>query len=192
MALVCPVGHPPGAGTSFCRLCGRDYVEAEDTSAAHSLALLGASAEPAPTPVAPALVTPVPVVAPAQAGPPPSSFPPAPLLGSVPLQVHLPLVEMRPEPPASVRAAEMVAALSAAVAPPETEPLDQEPQRGEPQDALAEPEPEPEPEDEAHGALEDEAHAVPGGVDRMTVVAGALAGFLGGLVSGAGITIFLS
>lgn len=27
MTLVCPVGDPPGVGTRYCRLCGRDYVD---------------------------------------------------------------------------------------------------------------------------------------------------------------------
>lgn len=33
MNLVCPVGDPPGIGTKYCRLCGRDYVEASDAAA---------------------------------------------------------------------------------------------------------------------------------------------------------------
>lgn len=58
MALVCPVGHPPGTG-SFCRLCGRDYVEADVAPEAQAPAA-AAPVVPAPAaPVeAPAAVTP--------------------------------------------------------------------------------------------------------------------------------------
>ncbi|MDP9182423.1 MAG: hypothetical protein M3P04_06555, partial [Actinomycetota bacterium] len=42
MALVCPVDHPPGVGTSFCRICGRTYVEVAEEQSLLQLALAGA------------------------------------------------------------------------------------------------------------------------------------------------------
>lgn len=52
---MCPAGDPPGVGTSYCRLCGRDYVEVPDPVEA-------LAAEPVAEPVAEPLL-PEPVVA---------------------------------------------------------------------------------------------------------------------------------
>lgn len=82
MALVCPVGHPPGTGTPFCRLCGRPYTEVEDVPAEAAMGLLAAPtvrmhehelraassvavlAPPIPTQVTPAEPVSAPVTAP--------------------------------------------------------------------------------------------------------------------------------
>lgn len=84
------------------------------------------------------------------------------------MQVHLPLVEMPVRPETSV--------VPVQVAPPAPVPA-----------AAVAPEAPVELSDEP----EADAPVVPAGVDRKAVMAGAVAGFLGGLVSGAGISIFL-
>lgn len=63
MALVCPAGHPPGVGTTFCRLCGRPYVDAAELPADSELAVLAAqreTLEQVRAAVAPAAALPVP------------------------------------------------------------------------------------------------------------------------------------
>ena len=100
MALVCPVGHPAGVGTSFCRLCGRDYVEVEDVPATGALAMIGAPGEAvgAPAaPAAPAVLTPPPPPAPSVLVPPPAPAVPAQGLPTgPPVEVLAPVVPMPP------------------------------------------------------------------------------------------------
>lgn len=125
MALVCPVGHPAGVGTSFCRLCGRDYVEVEDVPATGALAMIGAPGEAAapaapapsvqvpPPPPAPSVLTPPapPVPVPAQGlptGPPAGSeglaavVPMPPSAAPLPPAPAAPVPDAQPFPPVPV------------------------------------------------------------------------------------------
>jgi hypothetical protein len=76
MALVCPVDHPPGVGTTFCRICGRTYVVVEDPVAppVEVEAAVAVQAEPEF-----ALAAAAPVVPQAVAVGPPIPFTPPPL-----------------------------------------------------------------------------------------------------------------
>lgn len=175
MALVCPVGHPQGVGTSFCRLCGRAYVEVPDAvveapepvAPPPTQALVPEQAQPSSVAVPVGAVPPAPPVpAPSAVPPPPPAAPPAPPLPAPPvevatatggLQVHLPLVEHVPTharptpfPPAAT----------------DTTPSDL---RGE----LLTPE-------QPGGTAE------PGvrGLDRAALLVGGAAGFAGGALSG--------
>lgn len=44
MTLVCPVGDPPGVGTPYCRICGRDYMEASDAAVVRAAVTVPAQA----------------------------------------------------------------------------------------------------------------------------------------------------
>ena len=208
MALVCPVGHPPGNG-SFCRLCGRDFVEEQALAPAAELVGAGASYElpvaapavgapsagPVPPPPPPPAPVPTALLVPPPASPPvmPPSGPPA---GAVPstafpgnpvprVDAALPPTAFPGNPVPRADAAPLPAPSVSPEGPSLSFPLVEVPV-AEPAEADVEPAAEAESEQEA------EAVAVPGGVDRTTVLAGAFAGFLGGLVSGAGISIFLA
>jgi hypothetical protein len=208
MALVCPAGHPPGTGTSFCRLCGRDYVEEANE-------LLAALAPPPTEAVVPEQATsveppvsvsvaapaqpfaaeafPAPSAPPAQAAwePPAQALPPvvpvvpgpvapaAPAYELIPvpasggLQVRLPLAELPDLSAASELDAELPAE-PGKPAPTDTHPVE----LGGPTLTAAE--------------AEEEPAAAPRAWDRTAVLAGALAGFVGGGVAGAAVTLFLS
>lgn len=97
MALVCPVGHPSGVGTPYCRLCGRDYVET-----AEAPVLVAVAEPPPPVPEPPTQVLPVPVPpAPGVTEPPELELPvqPGPRHAADALPEDEPLPE--PEPDAS-------------------------------------------------------------------------------------------
>lgn len=172
MALMCPVNHPLGVGTTFCRLCGRTYIEVEDAPAPAALALLGAGpVARVETPPPFSLPEPphAPPAVPAQAAPPPPpppSAPPAapvlpqvmPVPATLGVQVHLPLVEA----PSEVKPS-----------PTSTQPLD----LGGP--TLTAPE-----HDDAPSQVRRQ-------LDRTAVLAGVLGGFVGGAVSGAAVTVLL-
>jgi len=183
MALVCPVGHPPGTGTSFCRLCGRDYVEVEDAPASGALARLATDAQ-ADAPAAPPLAAP-----PLAAPPPPQAPAHEPSLAQVfamppasqPLEVvaDAPLPDLHVVPPTPMEASAshepthgggLQVQLPLVAVPAQGEvPAVEAPAATE---AAAEPEPEPEASSPARAA-----------VDRTVLLAATAAGFVGGAVS---------
>lgn len=188
MALVCPAGHPPGVGTKFCRLCGRDYVDEPNpllqslappateavipvqAPSVESVTVPAAPWPPAPLPLVPSDVTGPPAQAvPAPAAPTPYELIPVPATGG--LQVHLPLAEL-PDLSAASELDAVVAPQPGKPAPTDTHPLE----LGGP--VLTAPEEEP--------------VAAPRVWDRTTLLVGAVAGFVGGAVSGATLTVFLT
>ena len=163
MALVCPAGHPPGTGTTFCRLCGRDYLEVtevvetlvpvqEPPVQAHAVVPPAPGAPPRPpgAPAPPAVVAAPPVV-PAPPVAPPKVETPKPAAPEVGLSVSMPLI-------------------AAPLDPPDRTPTPVE----------------PEP------AAEDKPSKVRRELDRAALLAGVVGGFFGGAVSGAAVTYFLT
>jgi hypothetical protein len=211
MALVCPVDHPPGVGTAFCRICGRTYVEVEDAFAPEpELALVGAPApvtpppdslflpaperkgeavvnapNPAlPVPAAPAPVVPPTLEIPAPAGPPVQARHAAPAPAEAPAPFAppsppAPQVELVPVVgPGAVQVHLPLVPAQAGPSPTDTVPL----QLGGPTLTAEDLEHEP----------EDKPSKVRVQLDRTAVLAGVVGGFLGGAVSGAAVTLFLS
>lgn len=237
-------------GTSFCRLCGRDYVEDPDAVVEAEVApvvveepaVVGERVAPLPTgavipapalsqdavrapvaagtassaPVAAAPVAAAPVAAAPVAWPPP----PAPVLPPAPLRTGPPAQAEPVAPAAAGASAAPVAPLVAAPAPAPFEmvsvpatgglhvrlPLAELPDLSAASelDGVAVPRPgKPAPTDTHPVALggvtltapeEEPAEPVRTGrvLDRQAVLVGTLAGFLGGAVSGAAVTLFLS
>ena len=213
MALVCPVDHPPGVGTTFCRICGRTYVEVEDAVApapAPELALVGAPAPVAPPPDSvflsplerkgeavvsapqpplPVVTSPAPVVPPALEIPAPAG-PPVQARHAAPAPVEPPAPFAPPAPPAppvelvpvvgpgAVQVHLPLVPAQAGPSPTDTVPL----QLGGPTVTAGDLTHEP----------EDKPSKVRVQLDRTAVLAGVVGGFLGGAVSGAAVTFFLS
>jgi hypothetical protein len=203
MALVCPVGHPPGVGTTFCRLCGRSYVDVADLPADHQLAVLAAQRETLDqvrAAVAPAAALPVPepvrapVSVPAAAAPSPEPTtrlapppPGAPPLRTAPPDLGAPLVPQQPAPPQvpAVGPGGVHIQMPLVQAPPAA-----------PVETMAPVETAPPvpvelqvPVTDEHAADEQTQPAHPRR-DRVVLVA-TLAGFVGGAVSGAGVHYLL-
>jgi hypothetical protein len=190
-------------GTRFCRLCGRDYVDelnpllaslapppTEDVVPEQAASVEPPAAMPvAPMPVAAAQVMDAPLMdapvmdapitwpppaAPVVTGPPVQAMPyelvPVPATGG--LQVHLPLAELTDLVPSPAPSSE-----PSKPAPTDTHPVE----LGGPVLTAH--------EDEEPVVEETKA---PRALDRTAVLAGALAGFVGGAVSGAAVTLFLT
>lgn len=194
MPLACPVGHPPGSGT-FCRLCGRDYVqspalevvvetpapevvEAPQVAPALELVLASAVAPDVPTdmPAAPPVV---PLAMP-PAGVPATAFPgnPVPRAGDLPVgPLGVPAQAMSPESSAPLQVSFPLVPVEAPVVPA-PEPVAQDSPVSE--DA---------PEAETAEVAGDPGVQV--GVDRRTLVVATVAGFAGGLLSGAAVVTLL-
>lgn len=211
MALVCPVGHPPGTGTTFCRLCGRDYVESVDPVEAQ------APAAPAPAELAPA-EPPVPAslgfgqpapgpgqTAPRAPGMVPQGEVQAPVLQGPGHEVPAPSAPVPTGPPA--HAAPEPALAQVLAMPPAAQPY--QPHHGAPVPDLQVP-PAPVEVEAGHGGvqlqaalqtvtvpqqgeapaaeqtseLEDEAPSkTKAALDRTVLLAAAGAGFVGGVVA---------
>jgi hypothetical protein len=183
MALVCPVDHPPGVGTTFCRICGRTYVVIEDVAevvaeaVAEVVAPVVAEVVPepepelAPVPESRAFEVAYPEVMSMVHGPMPFASLPLPAgqwphpqstlpsqVGLLP-QVELPLVPSQGGPSGTDTVPVQLEAVSVT-------------------------------SEAAEPAHDGETVAGRRQLDRAAVLA--LGGFLGGAVSGAAVTLFLS
>jgi hypothetical protein len=179
MALVCPVGHPPGTGTRFCRLCGRDYLEVSEvveTLVPVQEPPVEAKAVIPAMPVAPVRPSAPPVASPPVAPPPPPPVAPVP---------------PKPEPPKALE----VVAVPAPVAIQVTMPLvpvgKPSPTSTTPVD-LGGPVIEGRPDEDSDEADEPKPGKVRRELDRAALLAGVVGGFFGGAVSGAAVTYLLS
>ena len=176
MALVCPVGHPPGVGTSFCRLCGRTYVEVSEvveTLVPVQEPPVEAHAVVSPAPAAPAkgMSHHVPVATPSVATPLVATPSVSPPLAPAPVVPKAPEVVAVPSPVAIQVTMPLVTMdTSDKPSPTATTPVD-----------LGGHDPEPAKPSKVRREL-----------DRAALLAGAMGGFVGGAVSGAVVTYVLS
>lgn len=199
MALVCPVGHPPGAGTTFCRLCGRPYIESADLPADSALAVMAAQREtldqvraavtpaaalpvPEPTSEAPGPLTapdPAPagrMVPPPPGAPPLRTQPPAPGAPLVPAQpVGSP---QAPDPSGGVHIQMPLVPVAPLVPYPAL-------------DERAEPTPDLPPADGSASQDGERSEPAVPARGRSVVLVATVAGFVGGALSGAGIQYLL-
>ena len=202
MALVCPADHPPGVGTTYCRLCGRTYIEVVDQAAPAALALLGAGPvarveSPPPFPALPVQTVaprtaPLPPAAPATPPSPSQGASPAGHRGSAPQQPAVPVgppagppavpAAAPPGPPVQVVPVQATLGMQVHLplvempvpSPTSTTPLDLGgPVLHAPEDVEA-------------------PTAVRRQLDRAAVMAGVLGGVVGGAVSGAAVALLLT